>query len=391
MNKLIKITLGIALAFLVVGCESSEAKSSGNSTQTQQVEQQTTAQTRQMTEEQKYKILATGALEHIQNAPFKDYQNTTFKQMLEKWTNMCASVAWDIVRVTAIDSKKNSGNFMVTAYCEIKDFEATKAYLQSYYTQKGYVDFSFNNMGRMKPNNAFQLEAIKEFLGGSVLYPLIPSGEQLIEKMNESQRRKVFDYIMDKIYMPLSQAINESTKIYIAYPFYVKGSCEYDDLGNAKCVYNARSQITELLAGGYDHFLTLYYDWLIELRGFHIALEVGGKKLFVISNREPYERKIDMQELMFFNKSIDTATFMEKTIIPRMYKKTWRGKSKARNVSDLPKGYSYFCDDEEKDTQACDLMISTPAIKKILYDKQEHEQFFKDFAAEIIKIYSESN
>lgn len=391
MSKLIKITLGIALAFLIVGCESSEAKSSSNSTQARQVEQQQVAtQTNQMSEEQKYKILATGALEYIQNTPFENYQNTTFKQMLDKWTNFCASVEWDIVRVTALDSKKNSGNFMVTAYCKIKDFEATKTYLQSHYTQKGYVDFSFNHLGRFNPVGAIQRDEIKSFLGGSKLYPLIPSGgELIIEKMNENQKRKTFNYIMDKIYMPLSQAINESTKIYIAYPFLVKGSCEYDDLGNAKCAYNAEdTKWTALLTRGNSFFI--HRDYSMSLKDFHIALEVGGKKLFVINNREYNEKEIDMQELMFFNKSVDIISFMEKTIIPRIVKNDFGGKSKARNVSILT-DYREFCEYYEKDTQVCDLMLSTPAIKKILYDKQEQEQFFKDFASEIVKIYSEAN
>lgn len=145
MDKLIKITLGIALAFLVVGCESSETKSSGDSTQTRQVEQQQVAtQAKQNSSiEQKYRKIATGALELVQNKPFANYQNITFKQMLEKWTNFCASVSWDITRATAIDYGEN---FIVTAYCEIKDFEATKEKLQNYYTQKGYVDFSFKHI-----------------------------------------------------------------------------------------------------------------------------------------------------------------------------------------------------------------------------------------------------
>ena len=378
MNKLIKITLGIALAFLIVGCESSEAKSSSNSTQARQVEQQQVAtQTNQMSEEQKYKILATGALEYIQNTPFKNYQDTTFKQMLEKWTNFCASVSWDIARVTALGGGNSGsyGDFLVTAYCEIKDFGDTKEKLQSYYTQKKYVDFSFKHINHSR----WELVA-RDFFGGDKLYPLIPSGEQLIrEKMNENQKRKVFDYIMDKIYMPLSQAINESTKIYLAYPFRVNGKCENNDSGEYKCQYksynNVNSGYTELFTSdGFWQSVYMYYDrssdYGVRLYNFRLAFEVNDNKLLVnnLVNRINDYGKIDMAELMYFNKSIDAINLIEDKFI-------------------MISGDDYGA----IDTNVGGKMLSTPAIKKILYDKQEQEQFFKDFAAEIVKIYSESN
>lgn len=372
MSKLIKITLGIALAFLIVGCESSEAKSSSNSTQTRQVEQQqVVTQTNQMSEEQKYKKLATGALEYIQNIPFKNYQDTTFKQMLEKWTNFCASVSWDITRVTALGGGNSSsyGDFLVTAYCEIKDFGVTKEKLQSYYTQKKYVDFSFKHI--RESGNWYFLA--KGFFGGNKLYPLIPSGDQLISnKMNENQKRKVFDYIIDKIYMPLSQAINESTKIYIAYPFRLNGKCDYNDSGEYKCKYDINRGFTELFTSD-EFWESVYISTFddIPLDTFRLGFEVNGNKLLVnnLVNRTNDFGKIDMEELMYFNKSIDAINLMEDKFIII--------------TSD---DYVYNIN-----IKAGGKILAPPAIKKILYNKQEQEQFFKDFAAEIVKIYSESN
>lgn len=367
MDKLIKITFCIALAFLVVGCESSETKSSSDSTQTQQVEQQQVAtQTKQNSSvEQKYKKLATGALEFVQNKPFVNYQNTTFKQMLEKWTNFCASVSWDITRATAIDYGEN---FIVTAYCEIKDFEATKEKLQKYYTQKGYVDFSFKHIKAGRWN-----WVANGFFGGDKLYPLIPSGKQLIGKMNENQERKVFDYVMDKIYMPLSQAINESTKIYLAYPFLVS-KCEDGEFGEYTCRYTIGFRGTELFTPRNDW--QSFYENIsdhsgIDLDKFRLAFEVNGNKLLVnnYDDMKSYKYKIDMAESMYFNKPIDAINLIEDKFIM----------TSGMEMSD------YI------NTKVGGKILSTPAIKKILYSEQEQEQFFKDFAAEIVEIYSESN
>ncbi len=174
MKKLVKITFGAVLVFGLLGCDDSKAtESTKNSTQQQNLVQDTVQQQNDIEKRQQEKRdkMQQGALEYIQNISFENYQNTTFKQMLEKWTNFCASVSWDIVKATSMNSE---GWFMVTAYCEIKDFAATKEKLQSYYTQKGYKDFSFGHIDTPS--------VIDGFFGGGTLYPMIPSGEQLITK-----------------------------------------------------------------------------------------------------------------------------------------------------------------------------------------------------------------
>lgn len=376
MDKLIKITFCIALAFLVVGCESSETKSSSDSTQTQQVEQQQVAtQTKQNSSvEQKYRKLATEALEFVQNEPFEKYQNATFKQMLEKWTNFCASVSWDITRVTAFDSSAykelfgidDVNSFMVTAYCEIKDFEATKTYLQNYYTQKGYVDFSFKHIFDDDNDDEYLTNTrLLDFINvNNELEPLLPGGTNIItQKMNKNQKRKVFDYVNDRIYMPLSQAINNSTKIYLAYPFLVRVLCK-------------DNECFPQLGGG--SFVSSYWESYLfkrtfSLGGFNLAFEVNGNKLLVNDGGAEVKDKLDMQELMFFNKSIDTISLLEDKFILD------------KNVE------MYNSRFDEYTIKRAGRMLASPAFKKIFYNKQEKEQFFKDFAAEIVKIYSESN
>lgn len=373
MDKLIKITLGIALAFLVVGCESSETKSSSDSTQTQQVEQQqVSTQTKQNSSvEQKYRKIAIDSLEFVQNEPFVNYQNTTFKQMLEKWTNFCASVSWDIVRVTAFDLSAykelfgidDVNRFMVTAYCEIKDFESTKTYLQSYYTQKGYVDFSFKHIDSEYEDNLNH--SLLSFINvDKELEPLLPGGTNIItQKMNKNQKRKVFDYVNDRIYMPLSQVINNSTKIYLAYPFIVSSLC--------------KDNVCFPQLGGLS-FVSSYWERYLFKEGFNfgkfnLAFEVNGNKLLVNSGSAEVKNKLDMQELMFFNKSIDTISILEDKFI-------------------LDKNAEMYDRPFDKDTtKRAGRILASPAFKKIFYNKQEQEQFFKDFAAEIVKIYSESN
>lgn len=373
MDKLIKITFGIALAFLVVGCESSETKSSSNSTQTQQVEQQqvVTQAKQNSSVEKKYRKIATESLEFVQNEPFANYQNTTFKQMLEKWTNFCTSVSWDIARVTAVDSSTTKelfglddvNYFMVTAYCEIKDFETTKTYLQNYYKQKGYVDFSFKHIdSEYEDSTNYKL---LDFINvNKELDPLLPGGINIItQKMNKNQKRKVFDYVNDRIYMPLSQAINESTKIYLAYPFIVSSLCK-------------DNECFPQLGGGL--FVSSYWESDLfkrgfSLSGFNLAFEVNGNKLLVNGGDAKVKNKLDMQELMFFNKSIDTISILEDKFIldknAEMYNSVF----------------------DEYTTKRAGRILASPAFKKIFYNKQEKEQFFKDFAAEIVKIYSESN
>lgn len=356
MSKLIKITLGIALAFLVVGCESSEAKSSSNSTQTRQVEQQ------QNTKEQQYKRLVTGALETIQNRSFANYQNMTFKQMFDKWTNFCANVEWDITRVTTLDLGDNEQAFAVTAYCEIKDFETTKANIQKYVVGK-YKELDFQHSGLDESNEDTHkyYERSPINVVSKNLSPLIPGGMGLInKKMNDNQRRKVFDYLMDKVYMSFTEALEKSDKIYIAYPFLVVGKYyERDDEFEYK--YNARG-ITEFgnsTSSVYDDVSILENNF--GFHSFRIAFGIDGQKMFV-RNYPLYTTEIDIAELMFFNKSVDFLSFNIKDRIGI--------RDRYDRISDK---------------------ILAPIAKKIFYNKQEQEQFFKDFAAEIVKIYSESN
>lgn len=365
MDKLIKITLGIALAFLVVGCDkSSETKSSNDSTQTQQVEQQQVAtQSNQMIVEQQYKKLATGSLEYIKNKTFPNYHDTTFKQMLEKWTNMCASVEWDIARVTTLDLSDNEQAFTVTAYCEIKDFENVKANMQKL-VSKQYKDLDFRHSGLDESNEDsykyYEYSPI-EVIGGK-LHPLLPGGMELVyKKMNDNQRRKVFDYLMDKMYMPFTEALEKSDKIYIAYPFLVGGS--YDER-NDKFSYGIGYGTTEFGTTKGGPLVELFTgDKDLSGSTFRIAFGIGGQKVFVRNYplKAYFHKKIDIEESMFFNKSVD---FMSLSLEYRI-------------------GYKM------RDIISKDILA--PVIKKIFYNKQEQEQFFKDFAAEIVKIYSESN
>ena len=73
---------------------------------------------------------------------------------------------------------------------------------------------------------------------------------------------------------------------------------------------------------------------------------------------------------MFFNKNIDPVSLIKDKFIP-----DFRGGMICPYGKECEKGR----------------ILATPAIKKILYNNQEQEQFFKDFAQEIVKIYSESN
>lgn len=368
MNKLITITLGIALAFLVVGCDkSSETKSSSDSTQTQQVEQQQIAtQANQMIVEQQYKKLATGALEYVQNRTFSNYHDTTFKQMLEKWTNMCASVEWDIVRVTTIDSRDDGQDFAITAYCEIKDFENVKANMQKL-VSKQYKDLDFRHSGLDKSNEDsykyYEYSPI-EVISGK-LHPLLPGGMELVyKKMNDNQRHKVFDYLMDKMYMPFTEALEKSDKIYIAYPFLVWGY--YNERDNKFSYGIGRQGTTEFGTTPRGSLLVYLFIGDDDLSGstFRIAFGIGGQKVFVRNYplKAYFHKKIDIEESMFFNKNVD---FMSLSLEYRI-------------------GYTERNMIISKD-------ILAPVVKKIFYNKQEQEQFFKDFAAEIVKIYSESN
>ena len=361
MSKLIKITLGIALAFLVVGCDkSSETKTSSDSTQTQQV----ATQANQITVEQQYKKLATGALEYIQNRTFANYHDTTFKQMLEKWTNMCASVEWDIVRVTTIDSRDDGQDFAITAYCEIKDFENVKSNMQKL-VSKQYKDLDFQHSGLDKSNEdsyKYYKYSPIEVISGK-LHPLLPGGMELVyKKMNDNQRHKVFDYLMDKMYMPFTEALEKSDKIYIAYPFLVGG---YYNERDDKFSYGIGYGTTEFGTTKGGPLVELFMgDEDLTAHTFRIAFGIGGQKVFVRTYplRAYFHKTIDIEESMFFNKSVD---FMSLNLEYRI-------------------GYAM-------QNMIISENILAPVIKKIFYNKQEQEQFFKDFAAEIVKIYSESN
>ena len=209
--------------------------------------------------------------------------------------------------------------------------------------------------------------------------------------MNDNQRHKTFDYIMDKIYMPLSQAINESTKIYLAYPFVTKAKCYNDENNTLKCQYEGDYYIRELFAthsgnhGSHNYwkpFSIRVGQRNPSLREFRIALEVNSDRLLVSNFIHPteYKNKIDMAELMFFNKNIDAINLLENYFII--------GNRKDNDI------YQNICGtfpDNNCIKKAGGIILAPPAIKKILYNNQEQEQFFKDFAQEIVKIYSESN
>ena len=367
MKKLVKITLGAVLIFGLFGCENSNAKekeSANDSIQAQVVAQNTAQKQNNLVKQRQgqQKTMQQGALEYIQNIPFENYQNTTFKQMLEKWTNFCASVQWSTTTIATLrdeDYKSNAtdirGDFMVTAYCEIKDTAITKEALQSYYTQKKYVDFSFEHFEHN------DIHFIRHFIRGDKLNPLIPGGTNLIEKMNDNQQRKIFNYMINKIYMPLSKAINESEKIYIIYPFLVVAYENKDEL-----LYRIDS--SNNFFGWWDGLF--YGQSYFNVNNFALAFEINGNKLLVGQRFEDRKNRLDIAELMFFNKNIDHVSLIKDKFIP-----DFRGGMICPYGKECEKGR----------------ILATPAIKKILYNNQEQEQFFKDFAQEIVKIYSESN
>lgn len=150
--------------------------------------------------------------------------------------------------------------------------------------------------------------------------------------------------------------------------------CENGEFGEYTCRYTIDFRGTELFTprNDWQSFYENISDYSgIYLDKFRLAFEVNGNKLLVNNYDDMKSRKykIDMAESMYFNKPIDAINLIEDKFIM----------TSGMEMSD------YI------NTKAGGKILSTPAIKKILYDKQEQEQFFKDFAAEIVKIYSESN
>lgn len=212
--------VSMVLAFGLMGCgDSNESKNESTKSENSQSVEQKNVETQNSTN-----TISQGALEVAQNYPFETYQNTTFKQMLEKWTNMCASVSWEVKSLSDDNNlyEEIYKPFLVTAYCEIKDFHTLKQRMQAYFANDGYVDFDFSFMG--KENDKANGEPL--YYGSISLLSLIskdvdkflPGGRELLKELNDNQNKRIFDYVMNALHLPLSQVISQSEKIFLAFP-----------------------------------------------------------------------------------------------------------------------------------------------------------------------------
>lgn len=388
--------VSMVLAFGLMGCgDSNESKNESTKSENSQSVEQKNVETQNSTN-----TISQGALEVAQNYPFETYQNTTFKQMLEKWTNMCASVSWEVKSLSDDNNlyEEIYKPFLVTAYCEIKDFHTLKQRMQAYFANDGYVDFDFSFMG--KENNRANGEPL--YYGSISLSPLIskdvdkflPGGRELLKELNDNQNKRIFDYVMNALHLPLSQVISQSEKIFLAFPQVVvyndkEKKYEIDNEG----VHNRTNVLGIVRHYSVEH--KHYWDTIT------LSFQIQGNK-FYVSN--PYTRidrtsdnkmrkAVDVVKAMFFNQNISPTALVEKNFI---LPKRSRDEDYGTLFNDV--WLESFCPTGELIEVAtkiadkkCSSLLAPPASKKVFYRAQEIAEYNKNLADFIIKVYSEPN
>ena len=419
MKKAFALVINLVLAFGLVGCGNNESKNESAKSENSQSVKQESVETQNST-----KNLSQGALEFVQNYPFEAYQNTTFKQMLEKWTNMCASISWEVSPLDkdkeGIERTANYAEYMarrqgqelelkvrepflIVAYCEIKDFDTLKQRLQTYFANDGYVDFDFSFMGKKDdstsgeplylPNVGGSLSVISENVD-----KLLPGGRELLKELNDNQSKRIFDYVMNALHLPLSQAINQSEKIFLTFPFVViydeaeyNGKLEQtysfggdDDYSNN--VMGIIANKSQLKAAALD---TIKLSFQIQSNKFYVPNPYNA----IDRTSEMYKNAIDIVKAMFFNQNISSSTLIEKNfILPKrsrdgdygwLFNDVWI--ESLCPTGDWIKLTTKIAD------KKCSSLLAPPASKKMLYNVKEIAEFEKNLADFIIKVYSEPN
>lgn len=363
-----RMLLCVVLALMNVACGDSKktegaetAKSSSVNTQTSQSTESSNAPKASADK------VENKAITSVQNAKIEPYQNITTKEFLNKWSKTCESIEWEAQKT---QTWSNNDEIVVVAYCKLKDSIAfrdeIKAIQQSYFTDENFTDRDFSKW-----------EGSDMAAGFSGLQNFVPGGADFIYEIGMESRKKLFAYLLDTYFMALSEVLEKSNALYIAFPFLVEKS---DNELRMKGVENIHTALNAFYMGrlsienvSRDGYTDSNGEWGIHRLETlpHLAFEVNGTKMLAFNKYGGGDAAKELYKMIFFNKALSFENILEYFL-----------------STDHMEENGFVVRKNKTGKGANNLLVSTLLLRKIPESLKEEEQTYKSIADKLVEIYS---
>ncbi len=359
--------LCVVLALMNVACGDSQktegaetAKSSSANTQTSQSTESSNVPKASAVK------LENKAIASVQNSKIESYQNITTQEFLNKWSKTCESIEWEAQKT---QSWRNSDEILVVAYCKLKDGAAfkdkLKAIQQSYFTDENFTDRDFSKW-----------EGSDKAAGFSDLQNFVPGGADFIYEIGMESRKKLFAYLLDTYFMALSEALEKSNALYIAFPFLVE---KRDNELRMEGVEGIHTALNVFYMGGLSIRNVSRYgytdsngEWGIHRLETlpHLVFEVNGTKMLAF-NKGGGDAAKELYKMIFFNKALSFENILEYFL----------------STDDMG-GDGFVVRKNKTGKGTNNILVSTLLLRKIPESLKEEEQTYKNIADKLVEIYS---